>query len=111
MGNLFLQTDARMVRRHPLFPTSLGKPRFDGWRVLSGTTSIDRNAFRWRDALNEHGPAMTLYNRWKRWSGAPWVRECPRKCMEAPRAATSLREKGSGQAAKGVVSPVEPRAA
>lgn len=51
--------------RH-FFPKSLGKPRVDDRRVLSGIIFINRNGLRWRDAPKEYGPHKTLYNRWKR---------------------------------------------
>src|SRR3546814_8884358 len=40
----------------------------DDRRVLSASIFVNRNGLRWRDAPSEHGPAKTLYNRWKRWS-------------------------------------------
>ncbi len=51
-----------------LFPKSLGRPRVDDRRVLSGIIFINRNGLRWCDAPKEYGPPKTLYNRWKRWS-------------------------------------------
>jgi transposase len=80
MSNLFWLTDAQMARLRPFFPKSHGVPRVDDplpgngllanrerGRVLSGIIFINRNDLRWCDAPKEHGPAKTLYNRWKRW--------------------------------------------
>jgi transposase len=69
MSNLFWLTDAQMARLSSFFPKSHGKPHVDDRRVLSGIIFINRNGLRWRDAPREDGPATTLYNRWKRWSG------------------------------------------
>ena len=68
MSDLFWLTDAQIARREPYFPKSLGKPRVDDRRVLSGIIFINRNGLRWRDAPAVCGPHKTLYNRWKRWS-------------------------------------------
>ena len=68
MSNLFWLTEAQMARLEPFFPKSLGKPRVDDRRVLSGIIFINRNGLRWCDAPREYGPHMTVYNRWKRWS-------------------------------------------
>ncbi len=57
-----------MARLEPFFPESLGKPRVDDRRVLSGIIFINRNGLRWCDAPKEYGPHKTLCNRWKRWS-------------------------------------------
>ena len=68
MSDLYWLTDEQMARLQPFFPKSHGRPRADDRRVLSGTTVVNRNGLRWRDAPREYGPAKTLYNRWKRWS-------------------------------------------
>ena len=68
MSDLFWLTDAQIARLEPYFPKSLGKPRVDDRRVLSGIIFINRNGLRWRDAPAVCGPHKTLYNRWKRWS-------------------------------------------
>ena len=129
MSNLFWLTDAQMARLQPFFPKSHGKPRVDDRRALSGIIFFNRNGLRMCDAPREHGPAKTLYNRWKRWgdkgvfarmmeglaseaappkmvmidvSGhAPLVRACPRKYLKAHRTATSLRSKKGGRTTKG----------
>lgn len=69
MSDLFWLTDERMAKLSPFFPKSLGEPRVDDRRVLSGSIFINRNGLRWRDAPAEYGPPKTLYSRWKRWSG------------------------------------------
>jgi transposase len=46
MSNLFRLTDAQMARLEPFFPKSLGKPRVDDRRVLSGIIFINRVSVR-----------------------------------------------------------------
>lgn len=58
-----------MERLTPFFPKSLGKPRVDDRRVLSGIIHIHRNGLMWTDAPSDYGAHKTLYNRWVRWSG------------------------------------------
>lgn len=53
-----------MARRAPYFRKSLGKPRVDDRRVLSGIIFINRNGLRRRDGPRKYGPHKTLYNRW-----------------------------------------------
>ena len=67
MSDLLWLTQAQMARLEPFFPKSLGYPRFDDRRVLSGIIFINRNGLRWRDAPREYCPPKTLCNRWKRW--------------------------------------------
>ena len=50
------------------YPLSLGVPRVDDHRVISGIIFVFRDGFRWRDALKDHGPHKTIYNRFIRWS-------------------------------------------
>lgn len=57
-----------MARLEPSFPKSLGRPRVDDRRVVSGIIFVNRNGLRWRDAPREYGPPKALYNRWMRWS-------------------------------------------
>jgi len=57
-----------MMRLHPYFPRSRGKPRVDDRHVLSGIIFINRNGLRWCDAPAAYGPPKMFYNRWKRWS-------------------------------------------
>jgi transposase len=49
MSDLFWLSAAQMARLEPFFPKSLGKPRVDDRRVLSGIIFINRNGLRWRD--------------------------------------------------------------
>ena len=56
MSDLFWLTDAQMARLELFFPTSHGKPRVDGRRVLRGIIFINRNGLRWRYAPAEYGP-------------------------------------------------------
>ena len=67
MSDLFWLTDEQMARLKPFFPLSLGVPRVDDKRVLSGIILFNRNGLRWRDAPADYGPPKTLYNRWVRW--------------------------------------------
>ena len=67
MSNLRLRTEDHLTRLRLCFPKSHGKRPVDGRRVLSGMILINRNSLRWCDAPTRHGPAKTLYNRWKRW--------------------------------------------
>jgi transposase len=68
MSDLFWLSDVQLARLEPYFPNSNCKPRVDDRRVFSGIIFIKRNGLQWRDALKEHSPHKTLYNRWKRWS-------------------------------------------
>ena len=69
MRDLFWLPDEQMARLEPFLPKSHGRPRVDDRRVLSGIIFFNCNGLRWRDAPAEYGPAKTLYNRWRRWSG------------------------------------------
>ncbi len=104
--------DERTARLEPFFPKSHGCPGVDDRRVLSGIIFVNRNGLRWRDAPAERGPARTIHNRWKRWSGrGVFARtvadlaagaEAPRTVMidatdlQAHRTASSLRSKKKG---------------
>lgn len=66
MSDLFWLTDEQTARLRPFFSKSHGRPRVDGWRVLSGIIFVNRNGLRWRNAPRDYGPTKTLYNRWKR---------------------------------------------
>ncbi len=66
MSNLYWLSDDQLARLRPFFPKSHGKPRVDVRRVQSGIIFINRNGLHLSDAPKEHGPAKTLYNRWKR---------------------------------------------
>ena len=106
-----------MERLRPFFPKSHGKPRVDDRRVLRGIVFINRNGLRWRDAPREHGPPMTLYNHWTRWSvrgffarmmdGLASEAVVPKTVMidatylKAHRTATSLRSKKGDPATRG----------
>ncbi|GAA2968755.1 hypothetical protein GCM10010518_62870 [Kitasatospora cinereorecta] len=112
MSNLFWLTDEQMARLQPFFPKSHGRPRVDDRRVLSGIIFVNRDGLRWRDAPREHGPAKTLYNRWKRrgdmgvlarmMEGLSAAEERPKTIMidatylKTHRAASSLRVKKGG---------------
>jgi len=126
MSDLYWLTDEQMARLRPFFPKSHGRPRVDDRRVLSGIIFVNRNGLRWRDAPAEYGPAKTLYNRWKRWSGmGVFARmmaglaaeaEVPRTVMidatylKAHRTASSLRAKKGGQGRSGGASSGAQRA-
>ncbi len=66
MSDLLGRTDEQIERPRPFFPKSQGKPRMDGWRIVSGIILI-RSGLRWRDAPSAHGYHKTRYNQWKRW--------------------------------------------
>ena len=53
MNDLYWLTDEQMARLEPYFPKSLGKPRVDDRRVLSGIVFVNRNGLRWCDAPRE----------------------------------------------------------
>ncbi len=61
-------SEAQMRRIEPHFPLSLGVPRVDDRRIVSGIIFVIRNGLRWRDAPKEYGPHKTIYNRFIRWS-------------------------------------------
>jgi len=50
MGDLFLLNERQMERISPYFPLSLGVPRVDDRRVLSGIVYVIRNGLQWKDA-------------------------------------------------------------
>ena len=120
MSDLYWLTDEQMARLQPFFPKSHGRPRVDDRRVLSGIIFVNRNGLRWRDAPTDYGPAKTLYNRWKRWSGmGVFARmmaglaagaEVPKTVMidatylKAHRTASSLRAKKGGRHPRGGAS-------
>ena len=115
MRDLFWLTDEQMARLERFFPKSHGRPRVDDRRVLSGIIFVNRNGLGWRDAPADYGPAKTLYNRWRRWSGmgvfarmmaglaAEAEAEAPKTVMidatylKAHRTASSLRSKKGGE--------------
>jgi putative transposase len=57
-----------MLRIEPYFSLSLGVPRVDDRRIISGIIFVIRNGLRWRGAPSEYGPPRTIYNRFIRWS-------------------------------------------
>ncbi len=61
-------SEARMRRIEPHFPLSLGVPRVDDRRIVSGFIFVIRNGLRWRDAPKEYGPHKRIYNLFIRWS-------------------------------------------
>ena len=68
ISDLFWLSEAQVERLNPYFSKSLGKPRVDDRRVLSGRIVIQRNGLIWKHApAGYYGPPKTLYNRWKRW--------------------------------------------
>ncbi|CTQ51284.1 Transposase [Jannaschia donghaensis] len=68
MSDLYWLSEGQTERLRPYFPNSLGVPRVDDRRVLSGIVFVNCNGLRGRDAPRAYGPQKTLYNRWKRWS-------------------------------------------
>ena len=53
----------------PPHSKSRGVKRVDDRRVLSGIIYCIKRGMVWTDVPQEYGPAKTLYNRFKRWSG------------------------------------------
>lgn len=49
------------------FPLSLGVPRVDDRRVISGINYVIRYGLQWRDAPAVYGAHKTLNNRFVRW--------------------------------------------
>lgn len=68
MWDQFWFSQSQLKRIEPYFPLSLGVPRVDDRRVVSGIIHVIRNGLRWRDAPEVYGPHKTLYNRFVRWS-------------------------------------------
>ncbi|NOE26932.1 transposase [Ruegeria sp. HKCCD6157] len=60
-------TDEQVARLAPFLAESLGTPRVDDKRVLSGIISINRNCSRWRDVPEKYRAHNSLYSRRKRW--------------------------------------------
>ena len=68
MSDLPVLNGAQMERIKPFFPRSLGIPRVDDRRVISGIIYVIRHGLQWKDAPRGYGPHKTLYNRFVRWS-------------------------------------------
>jgi transposase len=66
MTRLFWLFDEAWAAIDPHLPH--GKPRVDDRRVISGILHILQTGCRWRDMPPEYGPAITIYNRYNRWS-------------------------------------------
>ncbi len=65
MSDYFWLREAQFERSKPYFPLSLGVPRVDDRRVVSGIIHVIRNGLRWRKVYGSH---KTLYNGFARWS-------------------------------------------
>lgn len=68
MSDLWLLSEAQMLRIEPHLPLSHGIPRVDDRRIVSGIIFVIRYGLRWRDAPVGYGPHKTIYNRFIRWS-------------------------------------------
>ena len=69
MADLFWLSDEQWASVGRLMPTNQpGARRVDGRRVVSGILHILRTGGRWREVPTEYGPAITVYNRFNRWS-------------------------------------------
>ena len=65
----FWLTEAQFLKIAPHLPTdTLGKPRTDDLRVLSGIIHVLKSGGRWVDAPPEYGRRETLFNRYVRWA-------------------------------------------
>ncbi|NOC83284.1 transposase [Ruegeria sp. HKCCD6428] len=60
-------TDEQVARLAPFLAESLGTPRVDDKRVLSGIISINRNGSRWRNVPDKYRAHYALHSRRKRW--------------------------------------------
>jgi transposase len=70
MSDLFWLSDAAWEAIEPhLSHGGLGKPGVDDRRVISGIPHVLKTGCRWRDCPPDDGPATTIHNRYKRWSG------------------------------------------
>ena len=67
--DLFWLTEAQCARIAPHSPTdTLGKPRVDDRRAISGIIYVLQSDCRWKDAPSDYGRWKTLYNRFVRWA-------------------------------------------
>jgi len=66
MSDLIWLSEAQIHRIELYFPLSLGVPRVDDRRVISGMIFVIRNGLPGRDAPREYGPHKTIYNRFVR---------------------------------------------
>ena len=65
----FWLTEEQFARLEPHLPMdTLGKPRLDDRRVISGIVHVLKLGGRWADAPAVYGPPKTLYNRFVRWA-------------------------------------------
>ncbi len=69
MAHLYWLSDGAWARIEPHLPNGWpGRPRVDDRRVISGILHVLKTGCRWRDVPPAYGPAMTIYNRYNRWS-------------------------------------------
>ena len=69
MAHLYWLSDTAWARIEPHLPHGRpGRPRVDDRRVISGILHVLKTGCRWRDVPPAYGPAMTIYNRYNRWS-------------------------------------------
>jgi putative transposase len=111
MADLFLLSEAQMLRIERYFPLSHGIARVDDRRIVSAIVLVIKNGLRWRrDAPKEYGPHKTVYNWFIRWSrlgvfnrifakltrkgGKPGRIMIPATHLKAHRTAASLLKKG-----------------
>ena len=66
----------------PPHSKSRGRKRVDDRRVLSGIIYCIKRGMVWTDVPPEYGPAKTLYNRFKRWSGKGIFQHVFRRMVE-----------------------------
>ena len=92
------------------FLRSIGIPRKDDQKIISGIIYVLKFGLRWKDAPKEYGPYKTLYNRFVRWSNMGVFKKIftalsestqdtsllmiDATCLKAHRTAASLRKKG-----------------
>jgi transposase len=68
MSDLYWLSEARVERLSPCFAKSLGKPRVDDRRLLTGIIYIQRYGLMGKHAPRDYRPPKTLYNSRKRCS-------------------------------------------
>jgi|SRR5450631_1402085 len=68
MSDLFWLSVAQVARMSSHFPPSLGVPRVDGLRLISGIVFVIRYGLVWHDAPQAYERHKTVYNRFIRWS-------------------------------------------
>jgi transposase len=83
--DIFWLSEEQFVQLQEYLPPhsrSRGVKRVDDRRVLSGIIYCIKRGMVWTDVPQEYGPAKTLYNRFKRWSGKGIFQHIFKKMVE-----------------------------